>query len=93
MNTQDECNKLGIDAKIFMLVHDSIVALVKDEDVDMYKAVVQTNTQADFGVTIEGFPIGVDQEVGDDYSFGKFAKQYEIRDDKLACVPAEKRAA
>jgi len=86
MDTQDECNKLNIDAKIFMLVHDSIVALVREDQVDVYKTIVQTNTQTDRGVSIPGYPIGVDQEVGDDYSFGKFEKQYTIREDKLARV-------
>ena len=88
MDTQDECNKLNIDAKIFMLVHDSIVALVREDQVDIYKTIVQTNTQTDRGVSIPGYPIGVDQEVGDDYSFGKFEKQYTIRENRLARVPS-----
>lgn len=88
METQESCNKLNIDAKIFMLVHDSIVALVREDQVDKYKDIVQFCTQVDKGVSIPQFPIGVDIEVGDDYSFGKFDKQYEIRNDKLASIPA-----
>ena len=86
METKKECEKLGIDGKIFMLVHDSIVALVKEEDVEKYKEIVKANTQVDRGVSILGCPIGVDQEVGDDYSFGKFEDYYEIRGDSLARI-------
>jgi len=88
METQDACNKLNIDAKIFMLVHDSIVALVREDQVKEYETTVQFYTQIDRGVSIHQFPIGVDVEVGDDYSFGKFDKQYEIRNDKLASLCA-----
>lgn len=86
MDTADECKALGLDAKIFMLVHDSIVAIVRDDLVDQYKEIVRRNTQRDMGVSIPGFPIGVDQEVGQDYSFGKFEDQYEIRGNHLASI-------
>lgn len=69
-----------------MLVHDSIVALVKEEDVDRYCKVLRDTTKQDFGCSIPGFPIGVDQDIGDDYSFGKFESTYEIKDDKLSCI-------
>jgi DNA polymerase I-like protein with 3'-5' exonuclease and polymerase domains len=61
-------------AEIFMLVHDSIVALVHPEDVEEYTKVLAANTQKDRGFSIVGKPIGVDQDVGEDYSFGKFDK-------------------
>lgn len=86
MATAKEVSTRGLDAKIFMLVHDSIVALVKDEHVDLYCEILKRNTQEDRGCSIAGFPVGVDQEIGDDYSFGKWEKKYELIGDKLACI-------
>ena len=86
MDTANEIKAKGIDAKIFMLVHDSIVALVKDEYVEEYCEILKRNTQKDRGCSIPGFPIGVDQEVGQDYSFGKFDKQYIIEGNKLSSI-------
>ena len=86
MGTQAEVSKLALDAKIFMLVHDSIVALVKDEHVEQYCNILKQNTQRDWGCNIQGFPIGVDQEVGEDYSFGKFDKTYQLSADMLSCI-------
>ena len=77
IETQTACNTLGIDAKIFMLVHDSIVALVKDEQVEQYCKILRKKTQTDRGCSIPGCPIGVDQDIGQDYSFGDFEKTYE----------------
>lgn len=65
-----------LDAKVFMLVHDSIVAIVKDEHVEEYCVILKEVTQKDRGFSISGYPIGVDQEVGQDYSFGKFEKTW-----------------
>lgn len=75
-----------LDAKIFMLVHDSIVAVVRDKDVDEYCSILRESTQYDWGCNIPGFPIGVDQDVGDDYSFGSFEKTYRISSTSLARV-------
>ena len=86
MATIKEVNDKKLDAKIFMLVHDSIVALVKDEDVVEYCEILKRNTQQDLGCSIKGYPIGVDQDVGQDYSFGDFEKTYEIRTDRLARI-------
>lgn len=86
IETQEACDTLKLDAKIFMLVHDSIVALVKNEDVEQYCQIVKTCTQKDRGCSIDGVPIGVDQEVGSDYSFGKFEKTYGITGNKLARI-------
>lgn len=66
----------GLDAKVFMLVHDSIVAEVKDEDIERYCEVLRSCTQKDRGVSIPGTPIGVDQDVHEDYSFGHFDEVY-----------------
>ena len=83
IDTQKECKLKGLDAKIFMLVHDSIVALVKDEQVEQYCEILKRNTQKDRGCSIPGTPIGVDQEIGDDYSFGKFDKRYTLSEGML----------
>ena len=77
MDTWDECKAKRVDAKIFMLVHDSIVALVKDEFVEEYCDILRYNTQKDRGCNIPGSPIGVDQDVGEDYSFGSFEEWYK----------------
>jgi DNA polymerase I-like protein with 3'-5' exonuclease and polymerase domains len=84
MRTRDFVNKAGLDAKIFMLVHDSIVALVKTEQVDEYCEILKTCTQHDWGCSIPGFPVGVDQDIGEDYSFGHFTETYTIAGDSLA---------
>jgi DNA polymerase I-like protein with 3'-5' exonuclease and polymerase domains len=86
MRTARHIKQEGLDAKIFMLVHDSIVAVVKAEHVEDYCQILKLNTQHDHGCSIPGTPIGVDQDVGDDYSFGDFEVQYELTGDKLARV-------
>ncbi len=86
METQLEVNSLGIDAKIFMLVHDSIVALVRESDVDKYCKILKTNTQTNRGCSIANSPIGVDQDIGDDYSFGDFEATYELSGNSLARI-------
>jgi DNA polymerase I-like protein with 3'-5' exonuclease and polymerase domains len=78
MDTWDEVEREGINAKIFMLVHDSIVALVKDEDIERYCEVLKRNTQTDHGCSIKGFPVGVDQDIGQDYSFDHFDEYYDM---------------
>jgi DNA polymerase I-like protein with 3'-5' exonuclease and polymerase domains len=88
MRTANEISAKGLDAKIFMLVHDSIVALVKDEDVVKYCEILKRNTQHEWGCEIPGTPIGVDQDVGDDYSFGDWEKFYEFNGNNLARVQA-----
>jgi DNA polymerase I-like protein with 3'-5' exonuclease and polymerase domains len=86
MATANEVKSKNLDAYIFMLVHDSIVALVKDEHVEEYCEVLKRNTQADRGCSIPGFPVGVDQDIGQDYSFGKWEDTYELVGDKLARI-------
>jgi len=89
MATADEVKSKGLDAKIFMLVHDSIVALVKDEDVVEYCEILKRNTQKDLGCSIKCYPIGVDQDIGQDYSFGHFEEVYELRENRLARIQAK----
>jgi DNA polymerase I-like protein with 3'-5' exonuclease and polymerase domains len=80
MEASREIKKRRLDAQIFMLVHDSIVALVKDEHVEEYCEILKTCTQKDRGCSIPGSPIGVDQDIGQDYSFGHFEEIYSIVD-------------
>jgi DNA polymerase I-like protein with 3'-5' exonuclease and polymerase domains len=86
MGTAKDIKTLKLDAKIFMLVHDSIVAIVRNENVNEYCKVLKQNTQHDHGCSILGTPIGVDQDIGDDYSFGDFEVRYEFTGDKLARI-------
>lgn len=88
MRTANEIKAKDLDAKIFMLVHDSIVALVKEEDVEEYCEILKRNTQHKWGCEIPNAPIGVDQDVGDDYSFGDWEKFYEVSGNSLARVQA-----
>jgi DNA polymerase I-like protein with 3'-5' exonuclease and polymerase domains len=64
------------DAKIIALVHDSLVLEVKESEVKEVSEMMAKITQKDRGCSIPGQPIGVDLEIGDDYAFGKFEKQY-----------------
>lgn len=86
MRTAEEVTVKNLDAKIFMLVHDSIVALVKDEDVVEYCEILKRNTQHEWGCEILNAPIGVDQDIGEDYSFGHFVETYRISEDTLARI-------
>jgi len=52
---------------IWGLVHDSILAEVKDEYIDMYKTKLAEFTQKDRGLSIPNCPIGLDVEVGQSY--------------------------
>ena len=88
IRTADEIKAKGVDAKIFMLVHDSIVALVKEEHVEQYCEILKRNTQHDWGCGIPGSPIGVDQDVGHDYSFGDWEDYYEVAGDRISRIQA-----
>lgn len=61
----------NMDAKIFMLVHDSIVAEVHESCLDEYCNKMKEFMQTDRGLTITNCPIGVDIDIGEDYSFSK----------------------
>ena len=89
IRTANEVKAKGVDAKIFMLVHDSIVALVRNEHVEEYCEILKRNTQHDWGCSIPGAPIGVDQDIGTDYSFGHFDEVYTIAGDTLARLQAK----
>lgn len=67
----------GMKARIFALVHDSILAEVPDEEVEHYQQKLVEFVQMDRGVSIPNCPIGCDFEiVHEDYSNGKFSKLY-----------------
>jgi DNA polymerase I-like protein with 3'-5' exonuclease and polymerase domains len=86
IGTAREIRERELDARIFMLVHDSIVALVKTECVEDYCEILRKNTQYDWGCNISGFAIGVDQDIGDDYSFGHFEETYRTEGHSLARI-------
>jgi DNA polymerase I-like protein with 3'-5' exonuclease and polymerase domains len=66
----------GMDARIFALVHDSILAEVREDCVDSYCEKLLQYVQMDRGISIPGAPVGCDFEIGDDYAMGKFEKVY-----------------
>ena len=67
-------------ARIFALVHDSILAEVPDEEEEEYMEKLASFVQMDRGVSIPGVPVGCDFEiVHEDYSGGKFEKMYGDR--------------
>ena len=68
----------GMKATIFALVHDSILAEVPDEELDTYCKELKAIVQTDRGLSIPGYSIGCDFEIGDDYSFGKFEEKYGV---------------
>ncbi|MEK9894886.1 MAG: DNA polymerase [Burkholderiaceae bacterium] len=73
IEAQKEIEKRNLEAKIFALVHDSVLAEVPEGEIEEYQQLLKTCIQADRGLTIPGCPIGCDFEVGDDYSMGKYA--------------------
>mgnify|MGYP000394954877 FL=1 len=67
----------GMKSRIFALVHDSILAEVPEDEVDMYCERLKRFIQKPrAGCHIEGAPVGCDFDIGEDYSFGKFDKEY-----------------
>lgn len=86
IDTSKEVKQRRLQAHIFMLVHDSIVALVHDDDVAEFCEILKRNTQKDRGCSITECPIGVDQEIGQDYSFGKFDKTYQFDGYRLSRI-------
>jgi|TARA_A200000159_G_scaffold16031_1_gene13232 DNA polymerase I-like protein with 3'-5' exonuclease and polymerase domains len=66
----------GMKARIFALVHDSILAEVPEDEIEHYSEKLLHFIQMDRGLTIPGAPVGCDFEIDEDYSMGKFAKMY-----------------
>lgn len=72
--------------RIIMLVHDSVVAIVREDLVDQYNEILIRNIQKDRGISIPGCPIGIDSDSekggSRDYSCGKIKKQRP----SVACI-------
>ncbi len=77
IDMQNYIKATGMKARIFALVHDSILAEVPDDEVERYCNVLKGFVQLDRGIMIPGNPIGCDFEIGEDYSFGKYEKYEE----------------
>ena len=78
IDTQKYIRKTGMKAKIFALVHDSILAEVPEDEVELYSKKLKEFIQKDRGLSIPDAPVGCDFDVADDYSLGKFSKLYGI---------------
>lgn len=65
---QKYIKKTGMKARIFALVHDSILAEVPEDEVDHYIEKLKAFIKTDRGLSIPGCSIGCDFEVADDYS-------------------------
>ena len=78
IDTQKYIRKTGMKAKIFALVHDSILAEVPEDEVELYSQKLKEFIQKDRGLSIPDAPVGCDFDVADDYSLGKFEKLYGI---------------
>lgn len=89
MEAAKEFRARGMQARIFMLVHDSIVVLHPDSETDDVCAILRSCTQRDRGCSIPGCPVGVDQDTHRDYSVGKFEKKYLVIEGSLEKVPDE----
>ena len=79
VDLQAEVEKRGIDAKIFALVHDSIVAEVREDQVEEFQKLAEQCVQKDRGCSIPECPLICDFGVHDDYSIGKF-DDYQSRE-------------
>jgi DNA polymerase I-like protein with 3'-5' exonuclease and polymerase domains len=78
IDTQKYIRKTGMKAKIFALVHDSILAEVPEDEVELYSKKLKEFIQKDRGLSIPDAPVGCDFDVADDYSLGKFSKLYGL---------------
>ncbi|MBF83306.1 MAG: DNA polymerase [Acidobacteria bacterium] len=76
IDMQHYINKTGMQTKIFGLVHDSILAEVPEDEIDLYSQKLKEYIQKDRGFSIPGCPIGCDFEINDDYSMGKWDNYY-----------------
>lgn len=76
IDMQNYINRNGMNSKIFGLVHDSILAEVPEDEMEVYCNNLRSFVQKDRGVSIPNCPVGCDFEIGDDYSFDKWDKFY-----------------
>jgi DNA polymerase I-like protein with 3'-5' exonuclease and polymerase domains len=78
VDMNDYIKSNNMKSKIFALVHDSILAEVPEGEVEAYSEKLQLFIQKDRGFSIPGTPVGCDFDIGEDYSFGKFEKMYDL---------------
>lgn len=76
IDMQHYINRNGMSSKIFGLVHDSILAEVPEDEMDVYCDNLRSFVQKDRGLSIPNCPVGCDFEIGQDYSFDKWDKHY-----------------
>lgn len=76
VDANEALKQKGLKAKIFALVHDSILAEVPESEVEEYCEILRQEVQKNRGIQIPGCPIGIDIDIGDDYSMGKFTEKY-----------------
>ena len=81
---QEYIEERKLDARIFALVHDSVLAEVKEEHVDQYSKKLKALVELDRGLNIPGMPIGCEFSVSDDYSEGAFEEKFFGEDDQIA---------
>ena len=88
VDADEEIISMGLEQemKIVMLVHDSVVAIVREDLVEQYNEILIRNIQKDRGCSIPNCPIGIDTDSEDggsrDYSCGKIKKQHP----SIACI-------
>ena len=78
IDMQKYIRKTGMKSRIFGLVHDSILAEVPEDEIDLYCKKLQEYVQADRGLSIPDAPVGCDFDIAGDYSLGKFEKLYDL---------------
>ena len=78
IDMQKYIEQTGMKAKIFALVHDSVLAEVPEDEIDLYVEKLRECIQKDRGLSVPGTPIGCDFDIADDYSLGKFEKLYDL---------------
>jgi DNA polymerase I-like protein with 3'-5' exonuclease and polymerase domains len=76
IDMQNYINRTGMKSKIFALVHDSILAEVPEDEMEIYCEKLKFFVQRERGISIPNCPIGCDYEIGDDYSMGKWEDYY-----------------
>ena len=81
---QEYVEEQKLDANIFALVHDSVLAEVREDHVDQYCKKLRALIEFDRGLNIPGKPIGCEFSISDDYSEGAFEEKFFGEDDKIA---------
>ncbi len=76
IDMQNYINRTGMKSKIFALVHDSILAEVPEDEMEIYCEKLKFFVQRERGISIPNCPIGCDYEIGNDYSMGKWENYY-----------------